>query len=146
METNFATRDDFVDALKSALSEARDIEKLFELWERNVKTVRDFSRCADRRSANVNLAKTLVAHFKECARAHATPAQDATVVETEHPNGEKAKIDKSVLTIGEPKRIRSKEHLRFVAKSTMPDLRPIAGSCPSHPVRASEGHWFEGER
>ena len=38
------------------------------------------------------------------------------------------KIDKSVLTIGEPKRIRSKEHLRFVA--SQPCL--ICGRSPSH--------------
>ena len=39
-----------------------------------------------------------------------------------------AKIDKSVLTISEPKRIRSKEHLRFVAQQ--PCL--ICGRLPSH--------------
>ena len=38
------------------------------------------------------------------------------------------KIDKSVLTFGEPKRIRSKEHLRFVA--SQPCL--ICGRSPSH--------------
>ena len=38
------------------------------------------------------------------------------------------KIDKSVLTIGEPKRIRCKEHLRFVA--SQPCL--ICGRSPSH--------------
>jgi hypothetical protein len=31
--------------------------------------------------------------------------------------GTRHKIDKSVCTIGEPKRIRCKEHLRFVASS-----------------------------
>ena len=40
----------------------------------------------------------------------------------------RAKIDKSVLTISEPKRIRSKEHLRFVAQQ--PCL--ICGRKPSH--------------
>ena len=45
-------------------------------------------------------------------------------------------LRKSVLAIGELKRIRSKEHLRFVA--SVPDLRPIAGSRPSHPVCTSE--------
>ena len=38
------------------------------------------------------------------------------------------KIDKSVLTISEPKRIRCKEHLRFVA--SQPCL--ICGRSPSH--------------
>ena len=41
---------------------------------------------------------------------------------------ERPKIDKSVLTIGEPKRLRSKEHLRFVARQ--PCL--ICGRAPSH--------------
>ena len=43
-------------------------------------------------------------------------------------NGARPKIDKSVLTIGEPKRNRSKEHLRFVA--SQPCL--ICGRSPSH--------------
>jgi hypothetical protein len=43
-------------------------------------------------------------------------------------NGVRQRIDKSVLTISEPKRIRSKEHLRFVA--SQPCL--ICGRVPSH--------------
>jgi hypothetical protein len=43
-------------------------------------------------------------------------------------SGEGKKIDKSVLTISEPKRIRCKEHLRFVA--SQPCL--ICGRAPSH--------------
>ena len=35
-------------------------------------------------------------------------------------------IDKSVLTIAEPRRYRSKEHLRFVATRSLSDLRPQA--------------------
>jgi hypothetical protein len=46
---------------------------------------------------------------------------------TEHHKGP-SKIDKSVLAIAEPKRIRSKEHLRFVARQ--PCL--ICGRAPSH--------------
>ncbi len=42
--------------------------------------------------------------------------------------GVRPKIDKSVLTFGEPKRIRCKEHLRFVA--SQPCL--ICGRSPSH--------------
>jgi hypothetical protein len=38
------------------------------------------------------------------------------------------KIDKSVLTISEPKRIRCKEHLRFVASQSC----LICGRSPSH--------------
>ena len=41
---------------------------------------------------------------------------------------ERPKIDKSVLTIGEPKRLRSKEHLRLVARQSC----LICGRAPSH--------------
>ena len=43
------------------------------------------------------------------------------------PSG-KQKIDKSILTIGQPKRIRCKEHLRFVASHPC----AICGRSPSH--------------
>ena len=33
------------------------------------------------------------------------------------------KIDKSVLTFGEPRRLRDKAHLKYVASQTVPDLR-----------------------
>jgi hypothetical protein len=51
-------------------------------------------------------------------------------------NGAGAKIDKSVLTISEPKRIRAKEHLRYVAQQ--PCL--IYGRSPSqaHHVRFAQ--------
>jgi hypothetical protein len=79
----------------------------------------------------------LVAHLKACAvslaKAPGTPS--ASPLENEALSNAKcslraarAKIDKSVLTIGEPRRIRSKEHLRFVAQQ--PCL--ICGRKPSH--------------
>ena len=42
--------------------------------------------------------------------------------------GRRQKIDKSILTIGQPKRIRCKEHLRFVASHPC----AICGRSPSH--------------
>jgi hypothetical protein len=52
------------------------------------------------------------------------------------PTPTRSKIDKSVLTISEPKRIRSKEHLRFVA--SQPCL--ICGRSPSqaHHIRYAQ--------
>jgi hypothetical protein len=99
-------------------------EKLFDLWERNVTVVRSVARCG-KRGEGADLAKALVEHFKDCARSHAkspdTPA-------TEEGQAERSKIDKSVLTIGEPKRIWSKEHLRHVA--SQPCL--ICARSPAH--------------
>ena len=63
------------------------------------------------------------------------PSISSNAPATEVPNpvakgngGTQHKIDKSVLTISEPKRIRCKEHLRFVAEQ--PCL--VCGRSPSH--------------
>ena len=73
-----------------------------------------------------------MAHLKHCAVALAKPENGSKESETTPDqrihHGAGSKIDKSVLTISEPKRIRSKEHLRFVAQQ--PCL--ICGRSPSH--------------
>ena len=78
------------------------------------------------------IAPQLVAHLKRCAIALVKP-QDASqdkpsVSDTQQLASGRTRIDKSVLAIGEPKRIRCKEHLRFVA--SQPCL--ICGRSPSH--------------
>jgi len=79
---------------------------------------------------NVNgvLAYPLVAHLKHCAVALVKPEKEYdTASDQRTHNGAGAKIDKSVLTISEPKRMRSKEHLRFVAQQPVSfagDRRP----------------------
>ena len=123
-ENAFSTTVEFAQALKHELSSAPDIEKLFALWERNVTVVRSLARCG-KRGEGADLAKALVEHFKGCARSHAK-SSDAPA--TEAGQAERSKIDKSVLTFGEPKRIRSKEHLRYVA--SQPCL--ICGRSPAH--------------
>jgi hypothetical protein len=73
-----------------------------------------------------------VNHLKQCAIAHANrnQANDSGLLKKsqQFPAPARPKVDKSVLTIGEPKRIRDREHLRFVA--TQPCL--ICGRSPSH--------------
>jgi hypothetical protein len=44
-----------------------------------------------------------------------------------------------MLTISEPKRIRSKEHLRFVAQQSC----LVYGCSPSHTHQTSPGRWLE---
>jgi hypothetical protein len=76
-----------------------------------------------------------VNHLKQCAIALVKPENRNNVQSDKreaaaHPrlsNGARPKIDKSVLTFSEPKRIRCKEHLRFVA--SQPCL--ICGRSPS---------------
>jgi len=135
---SFAKPNDFVGALREAMSEARDIERLFEIWEQNVATVRELNASKEKLGLEPSFAPSLVAHLKSCAVALVKPSNDAgeasahaVAAEAANPSlriRERPKIDKSVLTIGEPKRIRSKGHLRFVARQ--PCL--ICGRTPSH--------------
>ena len=123
----------FVEALKLAMSEAQNIELLYDVWEQNIKSLRAVNRSA---SAKPGVVPTLVSHLRACAVALVKEASNGSghVVRDEAPEKLRLhrsvhqKIDKSVLTIGEPKRIRSKEHLRFVA--SQPCL--ICGRSPSH--------------
>jgi hypothetical protein len=112
----------------------RDIEQLFAIWEQNVKTVRTINRSLDPRDPN--FAKALVEHLKACARsfidARSSPDQAEASMkaagDSEASGTRGGKIDKSLLTFGELKRHRSKEHLRFVAGQAC----LICGRAPSH--------------
>jgi hypothetical protein len=132
--TSFDRPSEFAAALRQAMSEAKDIELLFAIWEQNVETVRALNRSLKQDSLpRSGVAPQLVAHLKHCAVALTKPRnfsqerQVATPAETAN-NGASGKIDKSVLTISEPKRIRCKEHLRFVTEQ--PCL--VCGRSPSH--------------
>ena len=124
---SFTKADEFVSGLSKALTEAIDIEQLFAIWERNVDTVRTINKHNNRATPRGVIAQNLVAHLKSRAIALAKQNLDPTP-DTLHSGQSHPKIDKSVLTISEPKRIRSKEHLRFVAQQ--PCL--ICGRTPSH--------------
>ena len=81
-----------------------------------------------------------MAHLKHCAVALTKPQarskeQLAATSDQTAQNGAVTKIDKSVLTISEPKRIRSKEHLRYVAQQPCLICGQIAEPRPSHPLR-----------
>ena len=125
---SFTRADDFVTALSKALTEAIDIEQLFAIWERNVDAVRAINRQTNRSTPRGVIAHDLVAHLKGRAIALAKQGSQASETEPQTQNGSRPKVDKSVLTICEPKRIRSKEHLRFVAGQ--PCL--ICGRIPAH--------------
>lgn len=132
---------DFVEALKQQMRAAPDIETLFELWEHNLETVRALDK-ATRRPDQQQSAKTtdLVGHLKSCAAALAAPNKNSSDAGKQRlsdsegapapkpVNSARQRVDKSALTISEPKRIRSKEHLKFVAGQPC----VICGRKPSH--------------
>ena len=135
-EGSFDKPSEFAAALREAMSEARDIELLFAVWEQNVETVRALNRSLKQEALpKSGIALQLVSHLKRCAIALVKPesrADDSArrniMPAVPSPRAARPKIDKSALTFGEPKRIRCKEHLRFVA--SQPCL--ICGRSPSH--------------
>jgi Rad52/22 family double-strand break repair protein len=136
-EASFEKPSEFAGALRSAMTEAHDIELLFAIWEQNVETVRALNRSMRQAALpKSGIAPQLVNHLKGCAIALVKPenrtnGQSDKRAAAAHPrlsDGARPKIDKSGLTFSEPKRIRCKEHLRFVA--SQPCL--ICGRTPSH--------------
>ena len=105
----FSGPDTFVEGLTKAIGHVPTIKELFELWEHNVDTVRLIRKLP---SPKAVLGEKLVGHLK--ARAIALGDLHAPA-ENGKGNGQ-AKIDKSLLALPEPRRVRSKEHLAFVAR------------------------------
>ena len=135
-EANFDKPSEFAVALRRAMTVADDIELLFAVWEQNVETVRALNKNLKQdQLPKSGIAPQLVSHLKQCAIALVKPqsrvnkAGHLEVGNSTLPGKDaRPKIDKSFLTFGEPKRIRCKEHLRFVA--SQPCL--ICGRSPSH--------------
>src|SRR4026207_2344434 len=104
----------FAAALRAAMSGARRVELWSGLWEQNVEAVRTINRSLGQQHLHKSgIAPQLVAYLKQCAVALAkrTSSTKANSSDSISKQDGAAKIDKSVLTIGQPRRIRSKEHL-----------------------------------
>ncbi len=136
-----AGAESFAKALASEMSKADNIEKLFELWEQNVGTVRTLNALLNQ-GGKPGFGKRLVSHLKACAVALVEPTStkgsSAAAISPRNNPGEiaRGKIDKSALTLSTPKRHRSKEHLRFVA--SQPCL--VCGRTPAqaHHIRFAQ--------
>jgi hypothetical protein len=124
---SFTKTDEFIAALNKSLAEAADIEQLFAIWERNVDAVRAINRQRNSSASRTVSAQNLVAQLKN--RAIALGNQNEEPTSKAVPSAEsRPRIDKSVLALSEPKRVRSKEHLRFVAQQPC----VICGRTPAH--------------
>ena len=75
---SFNKADEFVVALRKALTEAPDIEQLFAIWERNVDTVRAINKHTNRSTPRGAIAQNLVAHLKGRAIALAKQGSQAS--------------------------------------------------------------------
>jgi hypothetical protein len=125
---SFDSPNEFIAALRKSLTETNDIESLFALWEGNVETVRAINKHANRWGLRSGIAHVLVAQLKGRAIALAKQTDKRAYEEAAHQNAPWTKVDKSDLAIPEVKRIRSKEHLRFVARQPC----VICGRTPAH--------------
>ena len=114
----------FIEALKQAMSEADDIELLYDVWEQNIETLRVLHRSTNERPG---IVPSMVSHLRTCAIDLVRHARNGGRHAMTRGDAHK-KIDKSVLAISEQRRIRCKEHLRYVARQ--PCL--ICGRSPSH--------------
>jgi hypothetical protein len=111
----FNRTDEFVAALSKTLTEANDIEQLFAIWDRNIDTVRAINKQTNRSTTRGVIAQNLVAHLKRraiaLAKQNVEPTPNASASSESRP-----KINKSTLALSEPMRVRSKQHLCFVAQ------------------------------
>ena len=117
---------DFVEALRRTMAEASNIERLFAVWEQNLATVRLLHQHLKHQGGpNADVALEVVGHLKACSVALVPQESKGATKATGLAN---AKIDKSTLAFGEVKRVRSKAHLKFVARQAC----LICGRAPSH--------------
>src|SRR5665811_433277 len=135
--------DAYLKGLKRVMADAQSIELLFNVWEANLPSVRALNAWYQNRDARkTDIGQTLVAHLRQCAVALVkTPTGTSSDTRTDgQVNGSgttsRPRIDKSQLALSEIKRVRSKEHLRFVARQ--PCL--VCGRMPSqaHHVRFAQ--------
>ena len=75
---SFSKADEFVVALKKALTEAADIEQLFAIWERNVDAVRAINKQHQSLNATRCYRSNLVSHMKGRAIALAKQGDQAS--------------------------------------------------------------------
>ena len=110
------------------MSEAHTIEALYDGWEQNIEVLRAIHRTT---AGTSSVVPDMVAHLRACAVALVKRASEQHKGRSLAGNGrcaDRQRIDKSVLPLSEPRRIRCKDHLRFVA--SQPCL--ICGRAPSH--------------
>ena len=132
----------YMGALKQAMAEAKSIDLLFDVWEANLPTVRALNAWSRHKNGEKDVGQTLVKHLRNCAMAlvDATAESGAPALTDGKASGSGTKfrqrVDKSQLTFGEIKRVRSREHLRFVAKQ--PCLICARAPSQAHHVRFAQ--------
>jgi DNA recombination protein Rad52 len=95
----------FVAALRRAMTDAKDIELLYEVWEQNIETLRTLHRSS---KEEAGIVPKLVTQLRSCAvglvkQAGTAQALEKSNVAKPDDPGARRIIDKSALAISEPK-------------------------------------------
>jgi hypothetical protein len=79
----FNEPDEFATALRSAMTEAPNIELLFAVWEQNIATVRALSYALKQKGTDkADFAKSLVAYLRSCAVGLVNPSNEVAEADT----------------------------------------------------------------
>jgi DNA recombination protein Rad52 len=122
-EVTFPTPRAFADAAFAAIRAVDNIDALYKFWERNRKTLVQLKKTGPGRGPAV-LADALIAAFKARAQSLGRPPAGVTF----DMRGAADRGPQSALAFPKPKRLRDKEHLKYVAQQ--PCL--ACGRRPSH--------------
>jgi hypothetical protein len=132
-EVAFTAQGDFADAAFAAIRGIATVDALYKFWERNRKTLVQLKKTGPGRGPSV-LADALVAALKARAQALGRPPAGVTF----DIRGATDRSQQGALAFPKPKRLRDKDHLKYVAQQ--PCL--ACGRRPSHAhhVRFAQAH------
>jgi hypothetical protein len=132
-EVAFTAQRAFADAAFAAIRGIATIDALYKFWERNRKTLVQLKKTGPGRGPSV-LADALVAALKARAQALGRPPAGVTF----DIRGATDRSQQGALAFPKPKRLRDKDHLKYVAQQ--PCL--ACGRRPSHAhhVRFAQAH------
>jgi DNA recombination protein Rad52 len=132
-EVTFTAPRAFADAAFAAIRGVENLDALYKFWERNRKTLVQLKKTGPGRGPAV-LADALIAALKARAQSLGRPPAGVTF----DMRGAADRGQQSALAIPKPKRLRDKEHLKYVAQQ--PCL--ACGRRPSHAhhVRYAQPH------
>ena len=127
-----------------AMSEADDIELLYDVWEQNIETLRVLHRSTNERPG---IVPTMVSHLRACAidlvkRASNGSAHPVAKGNGWHPTQDRQERSHHQRAEAHPLQGAS----ALCGKSALPHLRALTLACPPRALRAIPRAQFEGER
>ncbi len=144
---SFDRSDEFLAALRKALTDTADIEQLFAIWERNVDAVRAINKHTNRSTPRGVIAQNLVAHLKSSRdRLSETRRRTSTKGFTSDPERLPPQGGQECPRHSRAETSSFKRAPTLCGHPTMPDLRSHTRARTPHSLRATAGSCAESER